>query len=74
MDPVTLLLCTCPAKTLPLHPTPRPSALAFTWVGMLFQFLPRAATCWQRVALQHRTLAKAEGGQGLEEDHLKSKM
>lgn len=25
-DPITLFLCTCPAKTLPLHPTRGPNA------------------------------------------------
>lgn len=42
-------------------------------VGMLSRFLPRAATCWLRVALQNRTLEEAAGGLGSEEDHLKSK-
>lgn len=51
--PSTVLLCTCPAKTLPLHLTPNPLLQReLCQVGVLSQFLSQAATCWLSMALQ----------------------
>lgn len=52
-DPTTLLLLTCPAKTPVSDPRTRCCILNTTAMGgNALPFLPRAATCWPRVALQ----------------------